>query len=156
MEWSGRCCRHSASYSGKWETTAGSVQQQHDSIFADESSTKPARMQQTHTAKRTQCGRAATKASKRYNRFVHLNNQISKMYVSSALFNYRFATITQAIKINNISNESLDNYLLKHVNRIYKSRIIILWKEWKAWLSRGQKEICDNESPLTKNSEYEK
>ena len=37
-----------------------------------------------------------------------------------------FATITQPIKSNNISNESLDNYLLNHVNRICKIRIIIL------------------------------
>ena len=32
MEWSGRCCRHSASHSVKWEATAGSVQQLKDFI----------------------------------------------------------------------------------------------------------------------------
>ena len=47
IEGSGRCCRHSALHSGKWETTAGSVQQQQDFILQ----TKPAQMQQTHTAK---------------------------------------------------------------------------------------------------------
>ena len=37
-----------------------------------------------------------------------------------------FATITQPVKSNNTSNESLDNYLLNHVTRFYKSRIIVL------------------------------
>ena len=57
--------------------------------FADQTSTKPARIQQTHTAKHTQCARAAKKASKQCNRIVPLN-QSSNICVSSALFNYRF------------------------------------------------------------------
>ena len=36
------------------------------------------------------------------------------------------STITQPIKSNKISNQSLDSYLLNHIIRIYKSRIIIL------------------------------
>ena len=36
--WSGRCCRHSALHLGKWETTAGSIQQQQEFILQ----TKPA------------------------------------------------------------------------------------------------------------------
>ena len=40
-----------------------------------------------------------------------------------------FATIIQPIKSNNISNESLNNYLLNDINRFYKSRIIVLYKK---------------------------
>ena len=56
MEWSGRCCRHI----GKRETTAGSVQQQQDFIFADQTSTKTTETD-THTAKHTvSAGRKAS------------------------------------------------------------------------------------------------
>ena len=84
-----RCCRHSASHSGKWETTAGNVQQQQEFILQ----TKPAQIQQTHTDKPTQWARAAKKASKQCDRIVPINNQTSKICVSSALFNYRFRYI---------------------------------------------------------------
>ena len=39
MEWSGSCCRYPTSHLGKWETTAGNVQQQQDFYFADQTST---------------------------------------------------------------------------------------------------------------------
>ena len=83
MEWSGRCCRHSASHSGKSEITAGSIQQQWDFIRQ----TKPAQIQQTHAAKHTYWAQAAKKTNKWYNWFIPLDNQISEICVSLALFN---------------------------------------------------------------------
>ena len=52
--------------------------------------------------------------------------------------------IPQPIKSNKISNQSLNNYLLNHVNRIYKSNIIISQKKWEVWLSVCWKEIDSN------------
>ena len=125
MEWSGRCCRHSASHSGKWETTAGSVQQLQDFFFfffcrPNQHKTS---MNATDTRSQTYTVRAGRKESKQTvqsNLSSTQPNQLNLFPRSSATID--FATITQPIKSNNISNESLDNYLLNHVNKIYKSR----------------------------------
>ena len=85
VEWSGGCCMHSSLHSGKRETTAGSVQQQQDFIFEDQ----PAWRQRTHSQTYTvSAGRR--KSKQKVQSIRSLNNQISNICVSSALFYHRF------------------------------------------------------------------
>ena len=87
--WSGRCCRHSASHSGEWETTSGSVRRTTRIYFADQTSTETAHSNR-HTQPNIHSARGPQRKQANCNRIVPLNNQISKICVSSDLFNYRF------------------------------------------------------------------
>ena len=86
-----------------------------------QTSTLPARIQHTHSQN---TDRKESKQTVQSNRFSKQPNQ--QNYFSSPSSTIDFASIIEPIKLNNISNESLDNYVLYHVNGIYKSRIIIL------------------------------
>ena len=59
-------------------------------LFCRPNQHKTSTIQPTHTAKHTQWTWAAKKTSKKCNQIVSLKNQISKICVSSTLFNYRF------------------------------------------------------------------
>ena len=94
------------------ETSAGSVQQQQEFILQ----TKPAQNQHEDN------GHTYTvSAGRRESKQTTQSNRSSKHQISNFVFPrpspiIDFATITQPIKSNNISNESFDNYLLKHLN----------------------------------------
>ena len=121
--WSGRCCRHSASHSGKCETKAGSEQQQQEFIMR----TKPAHNQ--HESNRhTQQNKNSVRGPQRKQANSAIESFLSTFKSTKFVFprsssTTDFSIIPQPVKSNNISNESLDNYLLNHINRIYKSRI---------------------------------
>ena len=86
MEWSGSCCRYPTSHSGKWETTAGNVQQQQDFYFADLTSTNtPDTRSQTYIVS---AGRRGSKQTVQSIRSSKQPNQ--QICVSSALFNCKF------------------------------------------------------------------
>ena len=90
------------------------------------------------------------------NRFDPLNNQSAKKKIlprPSSTTN--LSTITQLIKSNKLSKQSLGNHLLNHVNKIYKSRtFFFFFSKWKAGASIGQKVIRDNSSSMTMCTEY--